>query len=65
MEISGIIFIEEGNINCIHLYKEGSFWKAYEQSAYLFVKHIKNYQTKLRHYKSINREVISIWIASG
>ncbi|GHT52891.1 hypothetical protein FACS189440_22320 [Bacteroidia bacterium] len=36
MDISGIFFIEEGNISHIHLYKEGSFWKAYEQSAYLF-----------------------------
>jgi hypothetical protein len=60
MEISGIIFIEEGNTNSIHLYKEGSFWKAYEHSAYLFVKHIKSYQTRLRYYKNIGQEVISI-----
>jgi hypothetical protein len=60
MEIGGIIFIEEGNTNCIHLYKEGSFWKAYERSAYLFVKHLKNYQTKRRYYKNINQEIISI-----
>jgi hypothetical protein len=60
MEISGIIFIEKGNIDCIHLYKEGSFWKAYEQSAYLFVEYIKPYRTKLRYYKNINMNVISI-----
>jgi hypothetical protein len=60
MEISGIVLIEEMNTHCIHLYREGSFWKAYEQSAYLFVKHIRNYRTKLQYYKGINREVISI-----
>lgn len=60
MDISGIFFIEEGNTNSIHLYKEGSFWKAYEQSAYLFVQHIKAYQTKLRYYKNIDQEIISI-----
>jgi hypothetical protein len=60
MEISGIVFIEEGNISHIHLYKEGSFWKAYERSAYLFVQHIKTYQTRLRYYKNIDQEIISI-----
>jgi hypothetical protein len=54
VEISKIITEEEMNINCIHLYKEGSFWKAYEQSAYLFVKHIKNYRTRLRHYIKVS-----------
>jgi hypothetical protein len=60
MGISGVILIEDGNTNNIHLYKEGSFWKAYERSAYLFVHHIKPYRTKLRYYKNIEREVISI-----
>ncbi|GHT49757.1 hypothetical protein FACS189440_16010 [Bacteroidia bacterium] len=60
MDISGIFFIEEGNISHIHLYKEGSFWKAYENSAYLFVQHIKAYQTRLRYYKNIDQEIISI-----
>ena len=60
MDISGIILIEDANTSHIHLYKEGSFWKAYERSAYLFVKYIRAYQTKLRYYKNINREIISI-----
>ncbi len=60
MEISQIAFIEDGNFNCIHMYKEGSFWKAYEHSAYMFVKHIKSYRVKLHYYKNIKRELISI-----
>ena len=60
MSISGILFIEDGNVNHIHLYKEGSFWKAYDRSAYLLVKHIRAYQPWLRYYKNMNREVISI-----
>jgi hypothetical protein len=60
MEISGIIFIEDGNTHWLYLYKEGSFWKAYERSAYRFVKNIRAYQTKLRYYKNIGREIISI-----
>jgi hypothetical protein len=60
MDISGIFFIEEGNTDRIYLYKEGSFWKAYERSAYLFVQHIQAYQTRLRYYKNIDQEIISI-----
>ena len=58
--ISEIVDKENGNKNNIYLYKEGSFWKAYEHSAYLFVKNIRAYQTKLRFYKNIDMEIISI-----
>jgi hypothetical protein len=54
MDILRIIQLEEENLSNVHLYKEGSFWKAYERSAYLFVEYIKPYRTKLRYYKNIN-----------
>lgn len=59
MNIAGITFIEEGNFNSIHLYKEGSFWKAYERSAHLFVNHIRPYMVKMRRYKNIKEDIIS------
>lgn len=60
MYIDGILFIEDCNLTHIHLYKEGSFWKAYERSAFLFVKHIKAYRTKKKFYKNMQQDVISI-----
>lgn len=36
------------------------FYKAYEQSAYLFVHHVKPFQIKKRFVKSVKREVISV-----
>ena len=34
------------------LHKEGLFIRAYEYSAFLFVKHIKEYQTTKKYYKT-------------
>jgi hypothetical protein len=59
MNILRIIQLEQENRRHIHLHKEGSFWKAYERSAYLFVECIKPYKTKLRYYRNINMKVIS------
>jgi len=36
MKMTDILTFEFGNKGEIHLYKEGLFWKAYQQSAYLF-----------------------------
>ena len=45
----------------IHLYREGMFLKGYEQSAFLFLKHIKpEYQVKAKYFKVINQWVVSI-----
>lgn len=51
---------ESENTDCIYLYREGVFYKAYERSAYLFVKHIKPFMVKKRLVKSVKREVVSI-----
>jgi hypothetical protein len=59
MKLSEICSTEKENRNRIYLYKEGSFWKAYERSAYLFVGHVREYQTKKRYIKNINMEVVS------
>lgn len=55
-----ILSLEQENHSSIYFYREGVFYKAYEQSAYLFVHHIKPFQVKKRYVKSVKREVISV-----
>ncbi|NDV93399.1 hypothetical protein D0T84_00505 [Dysgonomonas sp. 521] len=43
----------------LHLYKEGVFWVAYEEDAYL-VSQIKKLKPTKKYIKSIQREVISV-----
>lgn len=49
---------EQDNTHTIYFYREGVFYKAYEQSAYLFVHHVKPFQVKKRFVKSVKREVV-------
>lgn len=42
------------------LFAEGMFWKAYQESAYLFVKHIKNYQVNNSYIKKVQTDVLSL-----
>ncbi len=44
MKIFDIVKKEKDNSNIVLLHKEGLFWRAYERSAFLFVKYIKEYQ---------------------
>lgn len=50
--------IEQEQNGCLHLYKEGSFWRAYEQSAYYFVQYIKPYKLLKRYFKIVHQEVV-------
>lgn len=49
---------EQSNTEKIYLYKEGIFYRAYERSAYLWMKHICNYEIKKRYVKTINRTIV-------
>lgn len=60
MNISEIITLEATNADKIYLLKEGFFWRAYERSAYRFVKHIRNFQAVKRHVKKVKMEVCFI-----
>lgn len=51
---------ESSNTDLIHLYKEGLFWKAYEQSAYLFVNSITSYKVKSKYDKKTRQDIIYI-----
>ena len=42
------------------LYSEGMFWKAYQEAAYLFVKHIRNYQVNSNYIKKVQTDVLSL-----
>ena len=57
MGISEILELESKNRD-ITLHKEGLFWRAYEHSAYLFVKQIKEYNLTKKFYKNVNQEVV-------
>lgn len=58
--LAEILSKEIGNTDTIYFYREGVFYKAYEQSAYLFVHHVKPFQVKKRFVKSVKREVVTI-----
>jgi hypothetical protein len=60
MTIPEIASRETVNTNRVYLYKEGSFWKAYEFSAYLFITHVKTYQTKIKFYQNVGMQIVSI-----
>jgi hypothetical protein len=58
MRISDILIKENNNSGQIILYKEGLFWRAYEQSAYLFSKHVRKYQLIRKHFKNVGKEIV-------
>lgn len=60
MSILSIIETERANEGQIYLYLEGSFWKAYEKSAFYFVQTIKEYKIKKKYMKSISMEIVSL-----
>lgn len=58
--LSALLSRERANSGTLYFYREGVFYKAYEQSAYLFVKYVKPFQVKKRFVKSVKQEVVSI-----
>ena len=42
---------EAGNTSDIFLRKEGLFWRAYELSAFLFIKYVKDYKLVKKHFR--------------
>ena len=53
---------EQNNGTSIHLYREGTFWRAYEMSAYLFVKHVKEYTVIRKVVKALGHNVSVAYI---
>lgn len=52
--------LETVNTGVVHLWLEGMFWKAYERSAYLFVRRISGYKPYKKWIKSAGGEVVAI-----
>lgn len=46
--------------NRILLFREGMFWKAYQEAAYLFVTYLKPYQVNKNYVKKIGMDVFSL-----
>lgn len=51
---------EQENRTGIFLHREGLFWKAYEYSAYLFVKEVRAYNPQKKEIKSLKADVVSL-----
>lgn len=58
--LSSILSTESSNTHTLYFYREGVFYKAYERSAYLFVKYVRPFQVKKRLVKSVKQEVVSV-----
>ena len=55
-----ILDLERANSDKIHLLQEGSFWIAYERSAFRFVRTVKPYKVKKKMIKTVGCEVVSL-----
>ena len=60
MHYQEIMNKEASNIGEINLYLEGVFGKAYQQSAYLFVKNVADFKLSGKFIKAISQPVVSI-----
>ena len=58
MKIKEILLLEEGNNSQVLLVKEGMFWRVYNQSAFLFTKHVKTLKLTKKFYKVVARKMI-------
>jgi hypothetical protein len=55
-----ILDLEQANSDKIHLLLEGSFWIAYEKSAFRFMRTVKPYKVKKKRIKIVECEMVSL-----
>lgn len=55
-----ILQMEQNNPDRIILHKEGTFWKAYERSAFLFYHHVRPFKLKRKYIKVVSADVVSL-----
>ncbi|MGR3218588.1 MAG: hypothetical protein ACUZ8H_02055 [Candidatus Anammoxibacter sp.] len=60
MKVKEILKIEKDNRSSIFLFKEGFFWRAYERSAFRFVRNIQGYSVIKRYIKCVKQDVVFI-----
>ena len=60
MTFKEIISREDANNDCVWLYREGIFMKAYEHSAFFVHTYIKDFKLSKRYIKAVNMDVVSL-----
>lgn len=60
MNLNKIVESEKTNHGDINLYLEGMFWKAYQQSAFLFATNVCSYKVVKKKVKLVNADVASL-----
>ena len=55
-----IIEFEDTNTGVIRLYLEGTFYKAYERSAFAFCTRIKDYRVLRKESKTLGRDILYV-----
>lgn len=55
--LNEILKKEESNTEFIYLYKQGCFFRAYNQSAMHFLLHITDYKVHVKFIKKLNRKI--------
>jgi len=60
MTLQEIVDLEAQNDGIIRLYFDGVFWKAYQQSAYLFARNVMAFKLTRKFVKLANMEVVSL-----
>jgi hypothetical protein len=63
--INTILEIERENTDKIHLFREGLFLKAYQRSALLFLRNIKDYKVLKMNFKAADSDVVSLGFPSS
>lgn len=58
-DISKKLKLESANSQTVRLWPEGTFYKAYERSAYLFVMRLRPYEVKRRYVDKAGCDVVS------
>lgn len=60
MKLSDILMQETPGSPDIYLYREGLFWKAYEYSAYKFVRTVRAYHPQKKWMKGLACDIVSL-----
>jgi len=63
--VSEILAREDANPGRIYFYREGPFLKAYQQSAYMFVRDCAKFKPTKKYVKAVGREIVSIGFPQG
>lgn len=58
MKIDKILAMEVENTGCINLVRDRLFYQAWELSAFLFIRHIRQYKVHKKRFKNVDSEMV-------